>query len=490
MPFIRSHSLRPLTYYIVLLFLPLSVFAQEEQPPIYYSKKYLDLNIHALEQSQKRIDREQHRLLKKLKKKEARLAHKLQKEDSASFARYQRNELTYDSINNIKEQSADHKHYPSQISDNPTIDTLRGVSHFLNKTTEETAGLTNMQQLDALQQKSAHSKEVSQLINQRTDFLKSLSANSKSKISIKSILKQNYYSGEKVKSFKDIAEEPSKAEDMALEYLMGTKGFSESLKGSQAQNSNSIANASVSDLEKMGFQTKRQLAQQLQSKFGDNLGGVQENISGQIKDYQQSVQELKDTKQGIVQAKNKLRNMKNDKLDFIINPMRGEPFLKRLEHQYNWQTRRATLDGQPATLSLSYMVGFKHTPKLTYGLGLAGNIGLGHSWNRIKFSFEGLGLRSFASWEWQYGIGVYAGYERTYKNAALFDKAKNNSEELMKTSSPHNRNTYSDAVLLGLIKKYKINDKWNGSIQVLYDMWWKEKGLRNPVLLRFVTIKK
>ena len=167
--------------------------------------------------------------------------------------------------------------------------------------------------------------------------------------------------------------------------------------------------------------------------------------------------------------------------------MRGLPFAQRIEKQFNWQTSRSTLDGKPAMLQASVMAGFRHTPKLGYGIGIATCIGLGQNWNNLKLSFQGLGLRTYISWQLVYGVGLYAGYERMYKQAAFLD-TKQTSNELIPTT--HNTRSYNESVLAGLTKTYNINNKWNGSIQILYDLWWKEKGLRSPIVLRFASIKK
>ena len=134
------------------------------------------------------------------------------------------------------------------------------------------------------------------------------------------------------------------------------------------------------------------------------------------------------------------------------------------------------------------MARFKHTSRLSYGAGLAMNTGLGKSWNNVRFTFEGIGLRTFAAYEFIYGIGGYAGYERMYKQNVF--TAQQTEQVLQTKETPHNKKNYNEAIMIGLTKTYHLNDKWNGSMQVLYDIWWKEKGLKSPIQLRFTTMKK
>lgn len=474
---------------LMLLCFAYQTSAQEESGEVYYAKRYLDINIHSQEKFNKQVVRQQDKLLARLKRKEQRYASKLKRKDSASYARYQQQSLTYDSISKIlKSQDKPHR---SVSGTRGSMDSLRRVQHYLadkiHLQGSEHAGTDNYTgKLDALQASGNRNDYINTLIGQRTTNLKQLNAGSKFRgQGLGSIEKNVFYTKGKMNVFKQLKDEPSKAEEKALEYLQGQPGFDKYLQGDDGMQGK---NMSSTDLEKMGFQTKQQMTANLQKKFGGNLSGLQENMGGQVKQFQANLNKVKSTKNTIKQSRQSLKQATNlNKPSFKINPMRGLPFGKRIEKQYNYQTTRATIDGKPAMLQLSAMAGFKHTPRLTYGLGLATSIGLGQNWNNIRFGFEGVGLRSFASWQWQYGFGTYAGYERMYRKAVFINKTSDNIPAV--ELNPHNTGNYTDAVLLGLTKSYRINEKWNGSIQALYDIWWREKGLRSPVQLRFATIK-
>ncbi len=477
---------------MAILFLPAFVQAQEEEGGIVYARRYLDINIRSQQKYNDRVSRQQDKLLARLKRREQHYAAKLKRQDSASFARYQQQSLTYDSISKISKVGD--KPYGHFSGAKGSIDSLKRVQSYLADKIHlqgaDNAGMDSYSgKLDGLQATGSRNDYINTLIGQRTTNLKQLNAGSKVKAKgISSIEKDVFYAKSKIKAFKDIKDEPSKAEEKALEYLQGQPDFDKYLHGNDGMQGLQ-GNMSSVDLEKMGFQTKQQVTANLQKKFGGNLSSLQQNMGTQVKQFQDNLNKLKSTQNTIKQSRRSLKQATSlSKPSFKINPMRGLPFSKRIERQYNYQTTRATIDGKPAMLQLSAMAGFKHTPKFTYGLGLATSIGLGQNWNNIRFSFEGLGLRSFASWQWQYGIGAYAGYERMYRKAVFINKG---SESIPAVElNPHNSKTYTDAILIGLTKSYRINEKWNGSIQVLYDVWWKEKGLRSPIQLRFATMKK
>lgn len=474
----------------LLIILSFRVYGQEENTAIYQSKRYLDINLKSLSKYKERVQKKQTKLLSKLKKKEERFAKKLKRRDSTAFARYQDNPITFDSISKIEHTKASTQKI-SRVP-NATIDSLKGIKNFLESKAHVTGdgpsvtdGYEN--KLSTLKGDLNHNDQISQSIAQRTSFLKSINKakNWKNITSIKSIQKNAFYSGEQIKALKEIANTPSKSEEKALEYLQGQKGFDDGIKYTDIQTLS--GNTSTGDLEKMGFQTKKKMAAQLQKRFGSNLSGLQQSVGGQIKEYADNIKKVKEAKNTVLETKSSVRDLQHiQKPDFKINPMKCVPFGQRIEKQFNWQTTRASFDGKPAMLQLSIMAGIKQTPKLSYGLGVATVFGLGQNWSNVKFSLEGIGLRTYIAWQWIYGIGAYGGYERMYKAVTLSNPVETQSTI---KETPHNKNEYNESVLLGLTKAYHINNKIDGSVQVLYDIWWKEKGLRSPILLRFATMK-
>lgn len=455
---------------------------QEGEEVLAHGKKYLDLNIRSLDKYNKRVSRQQKKLLNKLKRKEKVYAEKLKRKDSASYVRYQQQSLSFDSISRINRTSAN----ISRIRGGSNVDSLVAIQKFLDEKTPFSTELnsnTYTDKLGTLKSDQQYNSYIGDLINQRFNNLKNIKVNAKNIGGFKAIDKQVFYAKEKIKVFRQINDEPSKVEEQALEILQGQQGFDKWMEQASGRKMPS-GSLGASDLEKMGYQTKRQVTEQLQQKFGNNLGGVQQNMGKQINDYQSKIKEFKIAANTAKQTKESVSQLKNlNKPSFKINPMRGLPFSKRIEKQFSWQTNRATI-GKPAILQMAAMAGYKHTPHLIYGVGIATAIGLGQNWYNIKFSFEGLGVRSFAEWQWQYGIGAYSGYERMFKQAAFINKGEMISQQ---KENKHSASSYNESVLIGLVKRYRVSEKMNGSIQLLYDIWYKEKGLRTPIQLRLAT---
>jgi len=484
----------------VLFFLSLSIspfyaFSQEENATAAIGgTRYIDLKIKKLDKYNSRIKKQQDRMLKKLKNKENHLERKLQRTDSLAYAKFKKQTLSYDSISKVSKSDTGSKADSFAKKKNPTIDSLRGVESFVQCKSGQVPSSPEVQEknaeLSSVQGKLNFRNYITQLITQRTNNLSNLQGDEGKAPGLIGIQKQVYYGKAKMKAYKDMYDDPTKAEDKTLEYLDGTNGFEKSFNNS-SQGGTSIqtlgaSGADANKLEKMGYQTQHQFQSNLLQKFGNNLGGLSQKISGELTQFQNKQNDLstiKETKQSLFQLKH------TAKPAFQVNPMRGLPFWKRIQKQYSWQTTRANSDGtQPSTIQPSIMVGFKQTPKITYGLGCAISIGLGQSWQNVYFSYQGTGLRSFITWQWQYGIGIYAGYERLYKNFVFTSREQQPNSDII--TSPHNNSEFSESVLIGLTKSYHLNKNYNGSIQVLYDIWWAQKGLSGPIVLRFATIKK
>lgn len=477
-------------YTCVYLSLCVSAKAQEESSVVYHAgKRYVSLNIKSQNKFASKVQKQQDKLLKKLCRQEKRFANKLKCNDSTGYGRYLQQPLTFDSLNTI---SKNRSTTPVKVSNrvNGTVDSLKNITRFVADKIHLQGGSNELDgyssQLSNLNTQLNTNAQLDNMIGQRASFLKGLNPKSSTGID-----KNVFYAREKIKVFRSVSEELDEAEEAALEILQGQAGFDEALQGDNANSLQALSGkgASTSDLEKMGYQTKRQMQQQLQSKFGSNLGGLQEGMSKQITDYQDKLKELENAKKTVQRTKQSAQQLKHiDKPSFKVNPMRCLPFGRRIEKQYNWQTTRATIDSKPAMFQFSAMAGFKHTSRLSYGVGLATSIGLGKNWNNIRFTFEGLGLRTYAQYKVIWGIGAYAGYERMFKSVVFTGKDAN-TIEYNKKENQHNTRQYSEAVMLGLTKDYRINDKWNGSLQVLHDVWWKEKGLNSPIIIRITRIK-
>jgi hypothetical protein len=489
-------------------------FAQEEKENIKNANTYLDSKAASLDKYVGRSECIQQRLLKRLQYKEQKMLKKLAAKDSALYYQYiSQQGISYDSIAVLSNDSAYRRKFALQK--NSIIDSLKGVQHFIqNQEGKLTAasGIANKadistchKDLSGLQQNLNVQQNIDHLIQKKTASLKSFASQHADIKGIENIQKDVYYGREKIKNWRQLAEEPDDAEAKALEYLQGTEGFDKFLK----QNDNAFgglgSNATAADLQRMGYQTKGSVNSMLQKSLGNNMGAVQQQMGQQVQQYSEKLNgitgKVNDVKGSISEAKQSLQSAKytNNNLkditkpDFKINIEKGKPFWQRLEFQFNFQTGRASTDGlKPAMMDIGMNVGYKQNERLSFGIGLGSSLGLGQNWQHVKLSYEGISARAYADWKWIYGFSFQVGYERSFVPAGRAYLPENETPKDINPPADNSNNALKDAfggqqqtAYLGVMKRYKINSKWNGTCLAGHDILWQQKGMRTPWILRF-----
>jgi hypothetical protein len=450
-----------------------------ETKEIYQSGiKYIRINLHRYEKLLNRAEKQQHCILRKLKIREEKVIAKIAKNDSFTLAKLNSQPLTYDSIS---------KMLPGK-SANPTkvesvLDTLKGVKDYLANSTSYAANDLEKynSEIAELQKKLNYQQYISDLISNRKKQLESLPNIDKS--CINGISKELAYYKMKIAAWKEIADDPNKTEQKAFEILQGTKGFSNFLNKSTKGENSGLSCTNLSELSTLGFQTKSSTNKLLQDRIGNNMNQVQEKISGQLDDYKNKVQDLSNQAKELKQTAKDLDLQKPPAMR--LNPMRGKPFLLRFEKQFGFTTTKSNAF-TPAMLSLNGGVGYRQNQKLSTGILAIGNIGLGTSWNNINISMQGIGLSAYIRWQLIYGIGFYSSYERCWKQNVF---TNNRDASSLPNYSVHNTQAYTESFYLGMEKLYRISKKVKGSIQLLYDLYWFDKGLASPFQIKIVTIK-
>jgi hypothetical protein len=472
---------------------------------------YLDSRTSALDKYLSRSEGIQQRLLRRLKRKEAKLMKKLAAKDSVLFQRYQELPLTYDSIATLSKDTVAQQKKTGRR--NATIDSLKGIQQFIQKQSSKLNATGNLagtnlpggdhaSKLNELQSRLNAEQQVKDLIQQRSNALEQLTGR-KNIAGLKSIQKDVYYAREKMKAWKELADDPDEAEEKAMEYLQGVEGFDSYINTNKSAFGGLGNNASASDLQNMGYQTKGQVNKMLQEKFGNNLQAVQQSMGEQVQQFSEKLNgvtdKVKEAKNAVTEAKQRVAEAKaaKDKLKhiekptFTKNPERGKPFWQRLETQYNFQTTRAIPDGlRPAMVELGASVAFKHTPKLSYGIGLAASAGLGQDWQHIRLSYEGLSARVYADWLLLYGFSAQAGYERIFRpgnRLYLQENTPTNNPQPQRDDNALKQafSGQQQSAYVGIMKRYRINSKWSGTFLVGYNLLWQENDLRTPFMIRF-----
>ena len=138
----------------------------------------------------------------------------------------------------------------------------------------------------------------------------------------------------------------------------------------------------------------------------------------------------------------------------------------------------------PTTTDIGLSLGYKLNDKSVAGLGATYKLGMG-SIQHIRFTHQGVGLRSFIDWKAPFGshrgrkeasLFVSGGYELNYNSAF---KNLHQLDDL---------NAWQTAGLIGISKRLKIKTKFikETKFQLLYDMLHKNHTpVTQPVIFRF-----
>jgi hypothetical protein len=157
--------------------------------------------------------------------------------------------------------------------------------------------------------------------------------------------------------------------------------------------------------------------------------------------------------------------------DFQANSYKTKSLLKRLSFGGNLQFNGGN-NFLPTTTDLAVQVAYQLNTKSSFGIGTAAKIGIG-SWDAIRLTGEGIGLRSFMDWKIKGDFYINGGFELNYLNAV------NNLQQLQ------NQDAWQKSALLGVSRKFKVSTKLKGSVQLLYDFLYQQyQPIRTPVIFR------
>jgi hypothetical protein len=267
-----------------------------------------------------------------------------------------------------------------------------------------------------------------------------------------------YYYRRETEQYKVLINNPSAATEKALGLLNKLPAFREFMaKNSMLAQFFRLPADYDNPGSLSGLQTRAQVQQLLQQQAAtagaNGMTVMQQQVAG---------------------AQDKLRDLRNkvtkygaggeaiDKANFTPDQQKTRTFLQRLTYGTNIQMTRSSTY-YPATAILGLSMGYKINDKSTAGIGLSYNIGLGSGWNHIHFSSQGVGLRSYMDWKIKRSIYLVGGWEENYLTA------------FHSIAQLKDRNAWQSSALIGLEKKYRISQKLQGNLQLLYDLLYRRE---------------
>ncbi len=312
-------------------------------------------------------------------------------------------------------------------------------------------------QAEALQGKLQIANEVQDYISEREQLLKSQLAAFDLGKNLLGYNKEIYYYQEKLQGYVEILNDKKKLEEKIFSTIRELpafkKFFAENSLFSQLFNMPG-SGSELSFVNTGGLQSRYQVASILAQRLGVAMTSNPEQY------FQQQIQSNGAQPQ-LSELKEKLNSLQGSNSDMTMpdfkpDGQKSKTFLKRIEYGFSFQTT-GTAYFLPVTSDIAFHVGYKFSDKAVAGIGAGYKLGLGDGLNHIKFSNQGMSIRSYADIKTKWNFWISGGFEYNYFNAF------NNLEELK------NPDIWQKSALLGITKKYKIGGKKEGKIQLLYD---------------------
>ncbi len=405
-----------------------------------------------------KLDRQTEKYLTKLQKQERRLKKKLLKKDSTLAVQlFQDVDNNYRALQSVAQNVS---MYSSVYSGH--LDSLSTALSFLKN--NDISSLSNnpqvektLQNLQGLQGRLNQTDQIKKYLQERQQLLKEQFQNLDMVKEFKQFKKQVYYYHAQVSEYKQAFEDPNKLEAKLMEIVMKVPQFKDFFAhNSQLGSLFALPGSSGSSTASVqGLQTRALLNEELAQRFGTGAS-VTQMLQQNVQATQSQLTELKNKVNQYTSGSYGNRSSDIEMPDFKPNQQKTKSFFKRLELGGNIQTQKAR-SYFPVTSDMATTLGYKLNDKSVVGIGASYKVGLGSSWDNIKLSHQGVGLRSFLDWRIKGGFYASAGYEQNYRIAFT------TVAQLKEYSA------WQASGLVGLTKKYSISKKMKGNVQLLWD---------------------
>ena len=316
------------------------------------------------------------------------------------------------------------------------------------------------QKLESLENDVAQTEIIEKFITERKkqlleELIKQLGKNKY----LAKINKEAYYYSETLRNYKEIFNDRKKAEQTALGLIEKVPAFKEffrknSMLSSMFKVPLSTSNPSAS---LAGLQTRDQVTNLIQQQIASGGPNAMAEVKQNIQKAQAELNKLKDKilKMG--------GNSSNANIpDFKPNTQKTKTFAQRLEYGFNLQFDRSS-SLLPSAANFGLSIGYKLNDKSIIGIGGSYRLGMGRI-DKIEFSYEGAGIRSYLDWKLKKQFYLSGGFEMNH-----YPSVKGLSANTINGVKP--LDSWQQSGLLGVSKKFPMKTKFTkgAKLQLLWD---------------------
>jgi len=419
----------------------------------YIDKKYSKLSDDVQKQSEK--------LLKRMQDKEAKLQKKLQGMDSLKAKElFETSKAKYEALQNkiaspVNTATAKLKEFiPGLDSTNSALKFLSQANGLQGMTSDKLAQLSSVtNSVQELQGRLQQANEIQSFIREREAQLKEALTNSGLGKELLGLNKEVYYYQQRLRAYKEMLNDKKKLEEKLLAAVRELPAFQKLMQqNSYLAQFFRMPGTTASSAGTAGLQTRTQISSQLSQTFSGPNVNPQQYLQQQVQAAQSEMDKLKNKLNQFGGGGSSEMTMP----DFKPNIQKTKSFLQRIEYGINIQNQRSS-NFLPAMSDIAFTLGYKISSNKTIGIGGSYKMGWGAGWNNIRFSSEGIGLRSYADIKAKGSIWITGGFEYNYM------------QTFNDFAAIKNLDAWQRSALLGLSKKYKIGKKREGNFQLLYD---------------------
>ena len=325
----------------------------------------------------------------------------------------------------------------------------------------------NLQKLDST---TTQVEAITKLIKERKQQLidASIKVLGKSKY-LRKINEESYYYVETLRNYKTLFQDKKKAEETALNILHKIPAFEKfASENSMLASLFGSPSSSGNPQTLVGLQTRASVNTLIQN----NIAAGGPNAAAVVSQNMQAAQaQLRSLKNKMLQAG--VSSSDEEMPDFKPNNTKTKTFAQRIEYGTNFNISKPSAI-QPNAADIALSIGYKLNDESVVGLGASYKMGFGTISN-LKFSSEGIGLRSFIDWKLKKNFFVSGGYEMNYNTG------------FKNFSTLQSFDAWQQSGLFGLSKKLKVKTKLfkETKFQLLYDMLHKtHTPVTQPVIFR------
>lgn len=437
--------------------IPLNYINGVEKKVDLYAKRLNNKTIKTLT----KLSKWENKIKKILDKTDPKLSKELFADSKVSFNYLLQQVKNGDGV--ITKQKAEYNSYRDKLT--TSFKYLEENKNKFENTTQQEINKVNTK-LNEINKKADEATVINDLIKSRKKELidASIKLLGKNKY-LSKINKDVWYYKESINNYKDIFSKPGKAEQTAKDVLNKIPAFKEFVRQNSMLSSLFKSQSTASAPNLAGLQTRSQvntlINNQLESAGADARELVKKNMQSaqsQLKTLKDKI--LKQNSGGVEEIP-----------DFKPNMQKTKTFLQRLEYGFNIQMGK-TNSYLPSSSEFALSIGYKLNDKSLIGLGASYKLGVG-SIDKLKFTHEGIGLRSFIDWKLKKQFYVSGGFEM------------NHNSGFKNIAQLKDFDQWTSSGLVGITRKIPIKTKFtkNTKLQLLYDVLHNQHTPRSQSII-------